>query len=65
MIATGSEVSVPPVPGLVETGFWTSDEVLDAETLPQKVAVLGGGDESAVLLGSKLMYVVGIQESFM
>ena len=43
MIATGSEVSVPPVPGLVETGFWTSDEVLDAETLPQKVAVLGGG----------------------
>jgi hypothetical protein len=30
MIATGSEVSVPPVPGLVEAGFWTSDEVLDA-----------------------------------
>jgi pyruvate/2-oxoglutarate dehydrogenase complex dihydrolipoamide dehydrogenase (E3) component len=36
MIATGSEVSVPPVPGLVETGFWTSDEVLDAETLPRR-----------------------------
>lgn len=43
VIATGSEVFVPPVPGLAETGFWTSDEVLDAETLPPTVAVLGGG----------------------
>lgn len=43
VIATGSEVFVPSVPGLPETGFWTSDEVLDAEKLPQTVAVLGGG----------------------
>jgi pyruvate/2-oxoglutarate dehydrogenase complex dihydrolipoamide dehydrogenase (E3) component len=43
VIATGSEVFVPNVPGLRETGFWTSDEVLDAEKLPQTVAVLGGG----------------------
>jgi pyruvate/2-oxoglutarate dehydrogenase complex dihydrolipoamide dehydrogenase (E3) component len=43
VIATGSEVFVPSVPGLAETGFWTSDEVLDAEKLPQTVAVLGGG----------------------
>jgi pyruvate/2-oxoglutarate dehydrogenase complex dihydrolipoamide dehydrogenase (E3) component len=43
LIATGSEVFVPPVPGLAETGFWTSDEVLDAAQLPKTVAVLGGG----------------------
>lgn len=42
-IATGSEVMVPPVPGLAETGYWTSDDVLDADTLPKTIAVLGGG----------------------
>ncbi|MFM7604151.1 MAG: dihydrolipoyl dehydrogenase family protein, partial [Prosthecobacter sp.] len=43
LIATGSEVFVPPVNGLSETGFWTSDEVLDAAELPETLAVLGGG----------------------
>lgn len=43
LIATGSEVFVPPVTGLREAGFWTSDEVLDAAELPKSVAVLGGG----------------------
>lgn len=42
-IATGSIQNVPPMPGLVETGFWTSDEVLDADSLPDSFAVLGGG----------------------
>lgn len=42
-IATGSEVFVPNVPGLAETGFWTSDDVLDADALPKTIAVLGGG----------------------
>lgn len=42
-IATGSEVFVPEVPGLAATGFWTSDDVLDAAQLPQTIAVLGGG----------------------
>ncbi|MDI1312128.1 dihydrolipoyl dehydrogenase [Prosthecobacter sp.] len=42
-IATGSEVMVPDVPGLAETGYWTSDDVLDADTLPKTIAVLGGG----------------------
>ncbi len=42
-IATGSEVFVPDVPGLAETGYWTSDDVLDTDTLPKSIAVLGGG----------------------
>ncbi len=43
LIATGSKVSVPPVPGLAETPFWTSDEVLDLDFVPESVIVLGGG----------------------
>lgn len=42
-ITTGSVASVPPIPGLAETGYWTSDDVLDADELPQSFAVLGGG----------------------
>ncbi len=42
-IATGSEAFVPDVPGLAETGFWTSDDILDADSLPETIAVLGGG----------------------
>jgi pyruvate/2-oxoglutarate dehydrogenase complex dihydrolipoamide dehydrogenase (E3) component len=43
MIATGSAVSVPPIPGLADVPFWTSDDVLDLDFLPEKVIVLGGG----------------------
>lgn len=42
-IATGSVPAIPPVPGLADVGFWTSDEVLDAEALPESFLVLGGG----------------------
>lgn len=43
LISTGSKVSVPPVPGLAETPFWTSDDVLDLDFIPKSVIVLGGG----------------------
>ena len=43
LVATGSEITVPPIPGLAEAGFVTSDDVLDADTLPESVCVLGGG----------------------
>ena len=43
MIATGSTVSVPPVPGLREVPFWTSDDILELDFMPEKVIVLGGG----------------------
>ena len=49
LIATGSIVNVPPVAGLVETGYVTSDDVLDMETLPKSVIVLGGGDVAVEL----------------
>ena len=43
LIATGSQMAVPEIPGLAETGFLTSDDALDAERLPASVIVLGGG----------------------
>lgn len=43
VVATGSEISVPDVPGLRETGFITSDEALELETPPESLIVLGGG----------------------
>lgn len=43
LIGTGSKISVPPVPGLAETPFWTSDDVLDLDFVPKSVLVLGGG----------------------
>ncbi|MBA4137479.1 MAG: pyridine nucleotide-disulfide oxidoreductase [Opitutus sp.] len=43
LIGTGSKISVPPIPGLAEAKFWTSDDVLDLDFLPESVIVLGGG----------------------
>ncbi|HXM19513.1 MAG TPA: FAD-dependent oxidoreductase [Candidatus Tumulicola sp.] len=43
LIATGSIVDVPDIAGLKETGFLTSDDVLELERLPKSIIVLGGG----------------------
>lgn len=43
LIATGSTVSVPPIPGLSTTPFWTSDDILELDAVPESVIVLGGG----------------------
>ena len=43
LIATGSRIGGPKVAGLDDAGFWTSDDVLDADTIPESVCILGGG----------------------
>ncbi len=43
IVTTGSEVQVPPVPGLAESRAWTSDDILDLDELPESIIVLGGG----------------------
>jgi pyruvate/2-oxoglutarate dehydrogenase complex dihydrolipoamide dehydrogenase (E3) component len=43
LIGTGSRVSVPDVPGLAATPFWTSDDVLELDRRPPSVIALGGG----------------------
>ncbi len=43
IIATGSETFVPPVPGLKETGFITSDDAASMKKLPKSLVIIGGG----------------------
>lgn len=43
LLATGSDVTIPQLPGLQEAGYWTSDTILDAAELPASFTVLGGG----------------------
>ena len=43
VIATGARPFVPPIPGLAEAGYLTSDTVWDLSTLPARLVVLGGG----------------------
>lgn len=49
VVATGSVVAPPAVPGLAETGYLDSDAALDLERLPASLVVLGGGYVAAEL----------------
>ena len=60
VIATGSVEYLPPIEGLNETPFWTSDDIVELPHVPDSIAVIGSGAvglESAFLfqgLGSKV-----------
>ncbi|WP_432262701.1 mercury(II) reductase [Cupriavidus sp. TMH.W2] len=41
LIATGASAAVPPIPGLQDTPYWTSNEALASDTLPKRLAVIG------------------------
>ena len=43
VLATGARPFVPPIPGLAEAGYLTSDTVWQLRTLPARLVVLGGG----------------------
>ena len=43
VIAAGARPFVPPIPGLEEVGYLTSDTVWDLRALPKRLVVLGGG----------------------
>ena len=43
VIAAGARPFVPPIPGLEDVGYLTSDNVWDLRTLPRRLVVLGGG----------------------
>ncbi|GAB3234580.1 mercuric reductase [Hymenobacter seoulensis] len=42
-INTGTRAAVPPIEGLVESGFLTNLEMLDVKELPEHLIILGGG----------------------
>lgn len=41
LIATGARPAIPPVPGLIDTPYWTSTEALESETIPRRLAIIG------------------------
>ncbi|MFZ3285643.1 MAG: FAD-dependent oxidoreductase [Telluria sp.] len=43
VIASGAQAIVPPIPGLREAGFYTSDTLWKIQQLPKRLIVLGGG----------------------
>jgi mycothione reductase len=43
VIATGSRPIVPPIPGLEDTGFHTSNTIMRLEELPRRLAIIGSG----------------------
>lgn len=66
VIATGSQVNVPAIPGLNQPGVWTSDDILDLTDLPASIIVLGGGIvacELAQFLARAGVQVTQIQRS--
>jgi len=42
-LSTGSKPSIPPIEGLQETGYLTSDTLLKISQLPLSIAIIGGG----------------------
>jgi dihydrolipoamide dehydrogenase len=43
VIAAGSTPFIPPVEGLADVGYWTSNDASSARELPSSLVVLGGG----------------------
>lgn len=43
LLASGSETSIPPIPGLDTVEYWTSREALESKELPKSIAIIGGG----------------------
>lgn len=43
VISTGSKINQPPIEGLDAIKYWTSDDVVNLPSVPQRVAVLGSG----------------------
>jgi len=43
VISTGSSVSIPPIPGLATSNYWTSDVALSESEYPKSVLIIGAG----------------------
>ena len=43
LIATGARPVTPAIPGLIEAGYWTNENIFDLAAAPQRLLVIGGG----------------------
>ena len=50
-IATGARAAIPPIEGLEGTGYWTNEDVVELESQPQSLVIIGGG-----YIGAELGY---------
>ena len=63
VIAAGARPFVPPIPGIEEVGYLTSDDIWALRELPQRLVILGGGPvgcelaQSFARFGSKVTQV--------
>jgi len=70
ILGAGSKPSIPPIKGLAEAGYLTSDTVLGLKQLPETVAVIGGGYIAAEYghflsaMGSRVM-IIGRNRQFL
>ncbi len=64
VIATGSRPFVPPIPGMMESGFLTNENIFSMKKLPKSLVVLGAGPIGCELaqafarLGTKVTMLV-------
>ncbi len=75
VLSTGSAALLPEIPGLAESAPWTSREATSAKTVPERLAIIGGGVVAAEMatayvdLGARVTLLVrstllGDQEPF-
>jgi len=63
VIATGSSPAIPPIPGLERVAYRTHLDVFDEQSLPERLAVIGGGPigtemaQAFARLGSRVMLI--------
>ena len=43
VLNTGTSAATPPIPGLADTPFWTNRGILETESAPASMIVIGGG----------------------
>ena len=64
VVAAGARAVAPPLPGLAESGYHTSDTIMRIERLPERLLVIGAGYIAAELggvmgsLGSKVTFLL-------
>jgi len=63
VVATGARATIPPIPGLVEAGYLTHENVFNLTTRPAHLLIIGGGPigvelaQSFARLGSRVTIV--------
>jgi pyruvate/2-oxoglutarate dehydrogenase complex dihydrolipoamide dehydrogenase (E3) component len=63
VVATGSDPSIPDVPGLREARPWTNREATAVQQVPKRLVVIGGGAVSCEM--SQALHALGAHETTM